>query len=48
MDAFCERMRAQRDSVRFLFDGRRVDLNKTAADNGMEDGDEIGVMVEQC
>ena len=35
------------NSVRFLFDGNRVNPNQTPQELDMEDGDVIDVMVEQ-
>lgn len=32
MEAYCQRVGAQRDSVRFLFDGERITPNQTPAD----------------
>jgi small ubiquitin-related modifier len=37
----------QPGSVRFLFDGDRVDAEKTPVDYDMEDGDSIDVVMEQ-
>ena len=47
MNAFCNRNGVAMNSVRFLFDGNRVNPNQTPADLEMEDGDVIDVMVEQ-
>jgi len=47
MTAFCNRNGVAMNSVRFLFDGNRVNANQTPADLEMEDGDVIDVMVEQ-
>nr|DAD23966.1 TPA_asm: hypothetical protein HUJ06_025429 [Nelumbo nucifera] len=37
----------QYSSVRFLYEGRRINGNKTPNELGMEDGDEIDAMLEQ-
>jgi small ubiquitin-related modifier len=46
-DAFMTRKALQPGSVRFLFDGTRIDAEKTPVDYDMEDGDSIDVMMEQ-
>ncbi|EEH57334.1 uncharacterized protein MICPUCDRAFT_33538 [Micromonas pusilla CCMP1545] len=46
-DAFCARKSLQPDSVRFLFDGQRVNANMTPKDLDMEDGDSLDAMMEQ-
>ena len=45
--AFCNRNGISPRSVRFLFDGERINPNQTPADLDMEDNDVIDVMVEQ-
>lgn len=45
MQAFCQRSNLQIHTVRFLFDGARVNEGSTPATLGMEDGDVIDVMV---
>ena len=47
MNAFCNRQGVNIHSVRFLFDGQRINPNQTPRDLEMEDGDVIDVMVEQ-
>ena len=45
MQAFCTRTGLQIHTVRFLFDGARVNEGSTPATLGMEDGDVLDVMV---
>lgn len=47
MSAYCKRVGADLESVRFLFDGQRLRPDQTPADLGMEDEDEIDAMVQQ-
>ncbi|RGB28282.1 ubiquitin-related domain-containing protein [Rhizophagus diaphanus] len=47
MDAYCERQGKSLNSLRFLYDGDRVQSHNTPAELEMEDGDAIDVMVEQ-
>jgi small ubiquitin-related modifier len=47
MTAFCNRQGVAMNSVRFLFDGQRLNQNQTPGELEMEDGDVIDVMVEQ-
>ena len=47
MKAFCQRNGVSMNSVRFLFDGNRIQPASTPEDLDMEDGDVIDVMVEQ-
>lgn len=47
MDAYCERQGKSPDSVRFLYDGERVQPTDTPQKLEMEDGDAIDVMIEQ-
>ena len=47
MNAFCQRQRGMLSSVRFLFDGTRINEHQTAADLGMVDGDVMDMMKEQ-
>ena len=47
MSAFCNRQGVAAASVRFMFDGKRIDPEATPADVFMEDGDLIDVIVEQ-
>jgi len=45
--AFCERQGIPMTSVRFLFEGQRIDDNNTPKDLEMEDNDTIEVYQEQ-
>ena len=47
MTAYCKKVGADMDSVRFLFDGQRLRAEQTPADLDMEDEDEIDAMVQQ-
>jgi small ubiquitin-related modifier len=47
MNSYCERQGKSVDSVKFMWDGNRVQKHHTPADLEMEDGDTIEVMVEQ-
>ncbi|RIA95929.1 ubiquitin-related domain-containing protein [Glomus cerebriforme] len=47
MDAYCERQGKSLSSLRFLYDGERVQSHNTPQELEMEDGDAIDVMVEQ-
>ena len=47
MDAFCTRQGVSPLSIRFLFDGNRINETQTPEQLDMEDGDIIDVMVEQ-
>mmetsp|Transcript_39214 Transcript_39214/g.97130 ORF Transcript_39214/g.97130 Transcript_39214/m.97130 type:complete len:98 (+) Transcript_39214:81-374(+) len=47
MNAFCQRQGVTMQSVRFLFDGQRINQDQTPTDLEMEDGDSIDVMVQQ-
>ncbi|KOS21072.1 Ubiquitin-like protein SMT3 [Escovopsis weberi] len=47
MHAFCERQGKSMSSVRFLFDGTRVQPTDTPADLEMADGDTLEVHQEQ-
>ncbi|EIE76644.1 hypothetical protein G6F46_003770 [Rhizopus delemar] len=47
MDAYCERQGKAPGSVRFLYDGTRVQNHNTPNELDMDDGDSIDVMVEQ-
>jgi len=47
MDAYCERQGKSTSSVRFLYDGIRIQPTNTPNELDMEDGDSIDVMVEQ-
>jgi hypothetical protein len=41
MRVFCQRQDVAMESVRFLFDGKRIRENQTPNELGMEDGDSI-------
>ena len=47
MDAYCQRQGVNVHSIRFLFDGNRINGRQTPEDLEMEDGDIIDAMVEQ-
>eukprot|EP00825_Cyclidium_porcatum_P042550 TRINITY_DN584_c0_g3_i4.p1 TRINITY_DN584_c0_g3~~TRINITY_DN584_c0_g3_i4.p1 ORF type:complete len:143 (-),score=42.88 TRINITY_DN584_c0_g3_i4:361-789(-) len=47
MEAYCQRQSVTLQSVRFIFDGDRILETNTPNDMGMENGDEIDVVVEQ-
>ena len=47
MHAVCNRLGVATNSVRFLFDGNRINETQTPIQFDMEDGDVIDVMVEQ-
>ncbi|KAI8361288.1 ubiquitin-related domain-containing protein [Mortierella sp. GBAus27b] len=47
MEAYCERQGKAVNSVRFLYDGERIQPTNTPNELEMEDGDSIDVMVEQ-
>lgn len=47
MDAYCARQGVNASTVRFLFDGDRIQDSATPADLRMDDGDTIDAMVEQ-
>merc|ERR1719391_755933 len=47
MEAYCGRVGKAPGSIRFLFDGERIQADSTPADLEMEDEDEIDAMVEQ-
>jgi len=47
MTAYCRKVGADQDSVRFLFDGTRIRPDQTPAELEMEDEDEIDAMVSQ-
>ena len=47
MNAYCKKVGADMESVRFLFDGQRLRPEQTPADLEMEDEDEIDAMVSQ-
>ncbi|KAI9598324.1 ubiquitin-related domain-containing protein [Syncephalis fuscata] len=47
MNAYCERQGKSTDSVRFLYDGIRIQPDDTPSKLDMEDDDVIDVMVQQ-
>eukprot|EP01017_Pseudomicrothorax_dubius_P010846 TRINITY_DN1393_c0_g1_i1.p1 TRINITY_DN1393_c0_g1~~TRINITY_DN1393_c0_g1_i1.p1 ORF type:complete len:106 (-),score=26.77 TRINITY_DN1393_c0_g1_i1:198-515(-) len=47
MEAYCQRQGVNMQNVRFLFDGDRIAETQTPDQLGMENGDEIDVVVEQ-
>ena len=47
MHAFCSKLGVNINSVRFLFDGKRVNESQTPAQLDMESGDVLDVMVEE-
>lgn len=47
MSAYCKKVGAEQESVRFLFDGTRIRPDQTPGDLDMEDEDEIDAMVTQ-
>ncbi|XP_020594027.1 small ubiquitin-related modifier 2-like [Phalaenopsis equestris] len=47
MTAYCDRQSVDANSIRFLFDGRRLRGEQTPAELDMEDGDEIDAMLLQ-
>lgn len=47
MDAYANRQGVNLNSVRFLFDGERLQGHQTPTDIGLEEGDSIDVVMEQ-
>lgn len=47
IDAFCKRAGKDKNSLRFLFDGERIQEQDTPASMGMEDGDCIEALNQQ-
>ncbi|KAK4554647.1 hypothetical protein LTR86_008149 [Recurvomyces mirabilis] len=47
MDQFSARAEKARDTLRFLFEGDRINADSTPADIGLDDGDVIEVHMEQ-
>jgi small ubiquitin-related modifier len=47
MDAYCSRNGVNPSTVRFLFDGQRIQEGNTPNDLNLEDNDQIDAMVEQ-
>ena len=46
-DSYCQRQGITRNTVRFVFDGDRLFDTYMPKDIGLEDGDEIDVLVDQ-
>lgn len=46
-NAYATRQNLNSESLKFLFDGRRLKAHETPADYDMEDGDSIDCMLEQ-
>jgi len=47
IDAYCSRQGQSTSTIRFLYDGRRIQPDSTPKDLGMEDGDIIDAMLQQ-
>ncbi|KYQ90886.1 small ubiquitin-like protein [Tieghemostelium lacteum] len=47
MDSYCSRQGVSQNSIRFLYDGQRLDQNATPASLGMENNDIIDVALTQ-
>jgi len=47
MDSYCQRQGVDSKTVRFLYEGNRVQETATPKELGMTSGDEIDAMVEQ-
>lgn len=47
MDSYCQRNGITRTSVRFIYDGERIQDQQTAKELQMEDGDSIDAVLEQ-
>lgn len=47
MDAYCTRQGLAPESVRFLYEGERIERDQTPGDLSMQDGDEIDALIEQ-
>jgi len=47
MDAYCARQSIALNSVRFLYDGQRINPEQTPKDLDMEDNDLIDVVLQQ-
>ena len=47
INAYCGRMNVEADSVRFLYDGDRIEGEKTPEMMHMEDGDILDVVLQQ-
>ncbi len=47
MDAYLKRTGLEKTSVKFMVDGQRVNSEHSIEEAGIQDGDQIDVMVEQ-
>lgn len=47
MDAYCAKKALNESTVKFVFDGQRLNKAATPEELGMEDGDAIDAMIEQ-
>ncbi|EFA78932.1 small ubiquitin-like protein [Heterostelium album PN500] len=47
MDAYCQRQSINPNSIRFLYDGQRLQQERTPKDYNMENNDIIDVVIEQ-
>ena len=47
MEAYCEKQGKQMSSIRFAFDGKRINANQTAEELGLENEDSIDAMIQQ-
>ncbi|MEU1155745.1 ubiquitin-like protein [Streptomyces sp. NPDC005918] len=47
MNAYCDRLGVAHDSLRFLYDGKRIKGVATAEELGLEHGDTINAMIQQ-
>eukprot|EP01132_Coremiostelium_polycephalum_P001313 gene1313-1657_t len=47
MDAYCQRQGVNPNSIRFLYDGQRVQPERTPKEYGMENNDVIDVALQQ-
>eukprot|EP01122_Echinamoeba_exundans_P014502 TRINITY_DN6585_c1_g1_i1.p1 TRINITY_DN6585_c1_g1~~TRINITY_DN6585_c1_g1_i1.p1 ORF type:complete len:119 (-),score=32.75 TRINITY_DN6585_c1_g1_i1:86-397(-) len=47
MDAYCQKQSIAPTSLRFLFDGKRVQPDQSPQDIGMEDGDILDAVAQQ-
>mmetsp|Transcript_27122 Transcript_27122/g.38451 ORF Transcript_27122/g.38451 Transcript_27122/m.38451 type:complete len:87 (-) Transcript_27122:339-599(-) len=47
INAYCKKVGSEAESVRFLFEGTRIQPHQTPGDLQMEDEDEIDAMVQQ-
>jgi len=47
MSAYCDRSKLAQNTIRFMFDGTRIDEGETPKSMDMEDGDTIEVFTQQ-